>query len=260
FPNLSVDTYIHKPLLSGWSDLPALAPFVRKSHAVQRDSAIVTEAYRTLHTTIMLPRAGEPPKSIVFTSSTQDEGKTISVLNTAVAFSQMGTRVLVIDADLRHPSCHRVLGRKNVIGLTEILTGQTALDETIQFLDSPSFFFLGSGQRAPNPVGLLRSSKMHETLVSLTERFDHILIDSPPVIPATDALLLSTMTDGVVLVINSQKTPLRMVKEARARLSYARANVLGVLLNRVNVRHGHYAYYYGGNSFYGDKEQSSVAE
>ena len=200
-----------------------------------------------LHTTILLARAEAPAKSILFTSSTPEEGKTITLLNTAIVFTQMGARVLIIDADLRHPSCHKILGVNNVVGLTELLTGQKEIHEVIQPLKPPpTIFLLSSGHVSPNPVALLRSTKMRDTLASLLNSYDYILIDSPPVIPVTDASLLSTMVDGVVLVVNSMRTPNHVVKEARSRLTYARANILGVVLNQVEVRsrgYGHYYYY-----------------
>jgi capsular exopolysaccharide synthesis family protein len=226
----------------------------RNSIECQRQSVIITEAYRMLHTTILLARADEPARSILFTSSAPAEGKTITLLNTAIVFNQMGARVLVLDADLRHPNCHRVLGARNAVGLTEVLTGQKQLHEVIQPLATSAISLLSSGHSSPNPVALLRSTKMRATLAQLREDYDYVLIDSPPVMPVTDALLLSTMVDGVVLVINSKKTPSHIVKETHSRLTYARANILGVVLNQVDARPTEYAHYY-----YGDQHHSHNA-
>jgi succinoglycan biosynthesis transport protein ExoP len=221
-------------------------------------STIITEAYRTLHTNILLSRAAEPAKTLLFTSSTQGEGKTLTALNTAVMFTQMGARVLMIDADLRHSSCHKVLGATNALGLTEVLTGQRELQEMIRPLATPPLFLLTSGSRPPNPVALLGSKKMLDILASLREHYDYILIDSPPVMPVADAVLLSAMVDGVVLVVNSQETPNYIVRETRARLTYARANVLGVVLNQVNMRSGDYAYYYRHYCSYPDSPEEET--
>jgi capsular exopolysaccharide synthesis family protein len=148
-------------------------------------------------------------------------------------FARLGAPVLVIDADLRRPSCHRILGAENRTGLTEVLTGQQARMQRVQIGDS-RLFFLGSGGTPPNPTELLGSPRMKEVLVRLGERFDHILIDAPPLMPVSDAVVLSTLVDGVVLVIDQQKAPRQLVKQARMRLAYARAKVLGFVLNRAD--------------------------
>jgi polysaccharide biosynthesis transport protein len=207
--------------------------------------AVVKEAFRTLRTAILLSRAGESPKTILFTSGIHGEGKTVTVLNSAIVFAEMGVPVLVIDADLRRPSCHRILKMENGLGLTEVLTGQTSPMEVIRPTATNHLFLLSAGSLPPNPAVLVGSKKMQETVASLREQYDYILIDSPPVIQVSDALLLSTIVDGVVLVVSSQETPKYVVREARSRLSYARAKILGVTLNRVNLRRGDYTYYYG---------------
>jgi capsular exopolysaccharide synthesis family protein len=212
--------------------------------------SVITEAYRTLRTSILLSRAGEPPRITLFTSGTHGEGKTSTVINTAVIFAQMGVRVLVIDADLRRPRCHKILGIEHGVGLSEVLTGQRETLEVIKPTALHSLFFLGSGAVPPNPAELVGSRKMHETLTLLQEHYDYILIDSPPVMPVSDAVLLSTMVDGVVLVVKGQETPKQLVKETCARLGLARAKILGVVLNGVNMRNGDYAYYYRHYSSY----------
>ncbi|MBI4639264.1 MAG: polysaccharide biosynthesis tyrosine autokinase, partial [Candidatus Tectomicrobia bacterium] len=211
--------------------------------------SLVTESYRTLRTAILLSRAGEPPKTLLFTSGTRGEGKTVTVVNTAIVFAQMGARVLVVDADLRRPGCHKILGMENGLGLTELLTGQREPEEVIQPTAAPHLYFLSSGSIPPNPAELLGSKKMRETLAFLQERYDYILIDSSPVMPVSDAVLLSTMVDGVVLVANSQETPKHVVREACSRLSYARAKILGVVLNHVDMKNGDYVYYYHDHNY-----------
>jgi len=203
--------------------------------------SVVTEAYRELRTAILLSRAEEPPKTLLFTSSVPEEGKTTTALNTAIVLAQMGVRVLVIDADLRRSRCHRTLGMRNGFGLTEVLTGQRETHEVIKALPMQNLFFLGSGTTAPNPTELVGSKKMYDTLTSLREQYDYILIDAPPVRGMSDAVLLSTMVDGVVLVVNARRTMKQLVKEAQARLNYARANILGVVLNKVDGRTEAYA-------------------
>jgi succinoglycan biosynthesis transport protein ExoP len=204
----------------------------------------VTEAYRALRTAVLLSRAEEPPRLILFTSVTHGEGKTATVVNTAIVFAHMGVRVLVIDADLRRPQCHRLFGSPGGAGLTEILTGLRVAEELIQSTYIANLSFLSSGSRPPNPADLLGSRKMRDTLACLQEQYDYILIDTPPVLPVSDAVLLSTMVDGVVLVVNARNTPKQLVREGCARLRYARAKILGTVLNRVDMRDGPYASYY----------------
>jgi succinoglycan biosynthesis transport protein ExoP len=206
---------------------------------------VVTEAYRTLRTAILLSRAEEPPQTILFTSATHGEGKTSTVINTAIVFAQMGVKILVIDADLRRPQCHEVLGMQSGPGLTEVLTGLREPQELIQPTHTAHLFFLSRGSIPPNPADLVGSKKMRDTVALLQEQYDYILIDSPPVTSVSDAVLLSTMVEGVVLVVHLQGTPKEALRQAHARLSYARAKTLGMVLNRVDIRQGAYAYLYG---------------
>jgi succinoglycan biosynthesis transport protein ExoP len=204
----------------------------------------VTEAYRTLRTAILLSRAEEPPRRLLFTSAAHGEGKTASVINAAIVFAQMGVKVLVIDADLRRPQCHRLLGGSDRMGLTEILTGACEVKGCIHPTYIANLFFVASGTLPPNPADLLGSQKMRDMLSLCEAEYDYILIDTPPVLPVSDAVLLSTMVDGVVLVVDAQGSPKQLVREACARLHYARAKILGTLLNRVDTRDRRYATYY----------------
>ncbi len=206
--------------------------------------SVVIEAYRTLRTAILLSQAEEPPKTILFTSSLSREGKSSTVINTAIIFAQMGKKVLVIDADLRRSDCHKILGIENGKGLAEVLTGGGKAKEMISPAATENLFLLSSGTTPPNPTELVGSSKMHEILTSLQEHYDHIFIDSPPVIPLSDAILLSTRVDGVVLIVKGNETPRNIVKEAHQQLSFARAKFLGVVLNGVIRQGGNSAYYY----------------
>ena len=206
---------------------------IRLSH---HSHSMVNEAYRTLRTAILLSQSGGPPKTILFTSGTPGEGKTVTVINTAITFAQMGVKVLVIDADLRRSSCHKLFGLPNRPGLADWLSGQTSLEKLITPTAMNNVFFLGSGSTPPNPTELVGSRRMHDALAFLGERYDYLLIDSSPVLAVSDAVLLSTMVDGVVMVVSGQETPRNAVKRACARLRYAQAKILGVVLNRVNMQ------------------------
>ena len=238
---------------NGKDHTPALAGSRELAGSMSQYS-VVGEAYRSLRTALMLSRAGSPPKTILFTSAGNSEGKTVSALNTAVVFAHTGVRVLLIDVDLRRPRCHKVLALENLAGLTEVLAGACNVTDLIRPTDIDSLSFLSAGSIPPNPSELVGSDKMRDTLAQLTSEFDVVVIDSPPILPVTDAMLLSTMVDGVVLVVNSSKTSKQHVKAAYARLEFARAKVFGVLLNQVDVNSQHYQYYrryYGGYDTYG---------
>jgi len=202
--------------------------------------ATITEAYRSIRTSILLSQAGEPPRTILFTSSNDSEGKTTTALHTALMFARLGAPVLVIDADLRRPSCHRVLGVRNTAGLTEVLAGHEGKLRRLG-LQKTEVYFLGAGSIPPNPTELLGSQRMREVLARLRERFAFVLIDAPPLAAVSDSVVLSTLVDGVVLVVDQQRTPRQTVRDARARLAYARAKVLGVVLNRCDADAVRYA-------------------
>jgi succinoglycan biosynthesis transport protein ExoP len=192
----------------------------------------VGEAFRILRTALLLSRAGAPPRTSLITSASPHEGKTTVSVNLAVALAATGKRVLLIDADLRRPRCHELLRMENHLGLTEILSGMRDFEELIRPAEFPNLFLLSSGEIPPNPSELLGSERMREGLSLLAQDYDHILIDSPPIIAVTDAVVLSPAVDGVILVTGRQ-TPRQQVKAAVSRLRYARAKVLGIVLNMV---------------------------
>jgi capsular exopolysaccharide synthesis family protein len=206
--------------------------------------SIISEAYRILRAAMLLSRPGEPPRKILFTSATQGEGKTTTVGNVAIAFAQMGAKVLVIDSDLRRSRFHAIFDVENQPGLTELLTGQKSVDDVILTTTVGNLFVMSCGTNPPNPAELVGSQKMADTLSELGTHYDYIFLDAPPVIPVSDAVLLSAMVDGVVLVVGGQKTPKRLVRNARKRLGAAQAKILGIVLNRVNLLSGDYSEYY----------------
>jgi succinoglycan biosynthesis transport protein ExoP len=219
---------------------PMRAPELVESSSGRRNGALLPygyqsplgEAYRMLRTALLLSRAGAPPKTTLITSAEPSEGKTTVSVNLAVALASSGKRVLLIDADLRRPNCHDLLGAENHFGLTEVLSGMGEFDDLIRPTGFSNLFLLSSGEIPPNPSELLGSDKMREVLSLLGERYDHLLVDSPPVIAVTDAVVLSTLVDGVVLVTN-KRTPRQQVKAALSRLRYSRTKLFGVVLNMV---------------------------
>ena len=200
---------------------------------------VAGEAYRAIRTSLMLSRPESPPKTVVFTSAIAGEGKTVAVANTAIAFAGMLDRILLIDGDLRRPRCHEVLNCEASPGLTEVLTGLCELKEAIQPTAVKGLFLLSAGVNPPNPSELLGSRKMREVLAAVESVYDHVLIDSAPLLPVSDTVVLSTMVDGVV-VVASATTAKKLVRDACYRILHVGAKTLGVVLNNVDVEQQRY--------------------
>lgn len=229
-----------------------------------RPQSQMAESYRALRTSLLLSNLGAPPKVIVVTSALPQEGKTTTSINTAVVLAQKGVRVLLIDADLRRPSIHKTLGMGPHSGLSNVLTGSATLEHAISRTSIlPNLFVLAAGTPPPNPAELLASSNMRDVLNQLREQYDHIVIDTPPSLSVTDAVVLSPRADAVVLVIRSGKTTKQALRRSRDILMQVNAKVVGVLLNAVDLSSPDYYYYYeyrGKYASYYRDEDSSVPE
>jgi succinoglycan biosynthesis transport protein ExoP len=212
--------------------------------------SIMNEAYRTIRTSLLLSQADKPPQVILLTSPSPGEGKTVTSLNLAIALVRDGHTVLLVDADMREGRCHDQLGLTNHRGLSNVLTGGLSLDEGIQGTPISGLSLLSRGVPPPNPSELLGSRKMKEILKDLRQRFEFILIDSPPVIAISDAAILSVITDGVILVFDGQRTSTGSAQKAVERLDTVRARFLGVVLNGVNLHDPYYAYYRAYSHYY----------
>jgi len=217
------------------------APKSTELIASPENFSAITESYRALRAALMLSRASEPPKVTLFTSALPSEGKTTTAANTASLLSQMGQRVLLIDTDLRRPRCHQLLNMPNIAGLTEVLTGQLTAEEAISVTTIPKLSLLSSGSAAPTPNELIGSQKMRDTLDELRKTYDYIVVDATPTMTLSDALPLSRIVDGCILVVNA-KTPIQVVRQTCSRLTHVGAKVLGVVLNQVDVRGPDYYY------------------
>jgi polysaccharide biosynthesis transport protein len=214
------------------------------------------EAYRTIRSQILLSRAGEPPRSVLVTSAVPSEGKSITAVNTAITFARKGRRVLLIDADLRNARCHQLLRSDGSQGLSEVLTGQMTLDEAITTTSIDNLFLLSAGAVPPDPPELFGSTRMHELLASLAALYQHIIIDSAPVIPISDSIVLSKHVDGVIIVIG-RTTSKKLVRRACLRIGDAGAKLLGVVLNQINTSHDSYYPYNG--YYYSSSERKTPA-
>ncbi len=209
------------------------------------------EAYRVVRTSMLLSAAGSPPKTILVTSGQAGEGKTTTVVNTAISLAQLGLSVLIIDCDLRRPSTHKILGVDPTGGLSSYLSRNTEIDPLIHKLQIPNLSLLPCGPIPPNPAELISSARMKDLLKEMAARYDHILIDSPPMINVTDPVILSSMVDGVILVVHGGKSPRATVQRARQELLGVGAKIFGVVLNNIDLRregYDSYSYYY--NRYY----------
>lgn len=202
------------------------------------------EAYRNLRTALMLSRAGAPPKVTLITSAMSGEGKTVTAVNMAATLAQLGAATLLIDADLRRSRCHRVLAMDNDLGLTEVLTGSQQLHDVVQETQVQNLDFLSSGSVPPNPTELLGSKKMIETLKRLAGVYEYIVVDSSPILPVSDSLILAQLVDGVMIVADGAATSRQHVKVACARIQYARGKILGLVLNRIKIHSPDYYLYH----------------
>ncbi len=207
------------------------------------DFSAATESYRMLRTSVLLSTAEHPPKTILVTSGQPGDGKTTTVYNTAIAFTQLKAQVLVIDCDMRKPRIHSMARIKREQGLSTFLSSGGNLSELIKQTPMPYLSILPCGHIPPNPSELISSDKMKEMLSFLSEHYDYIFIDSPPLVTVTDPLILSTLVDGVILVVKSGKSKSEIARRACQDLSGVGAKILGVVLNDLNVRHEGYDYY-----------------
>lgn len=192
--------------------------------------SLSAEAYRSLRTSIKFSLIDKPIKTIVVTSSLAGEGKSTVVVNLAYSLSQDGARVLVIDCDLRKPSIHENFLLSNEKGLTDVLFGKSDLKGVPKKIED-SLFLITAGTILPNSVEILGSKEMENLIKELKINFDYIIIDTPPILPVSDTLLLASKADATLIVVKARKTKEKMVKESYERLIEAKANVIGTVLN-----------------------------
>ncbi len=230
---------------------------VRQLVVTHEPRSVVAEAFRALRTAVLFSTPGAAPKLILVTSATASEGKTVNCLNLAATLAESGSRVLVVDVDLRHPSCHRAFGVENTIGLSNFLAGQTNLDPIVRPLDRPRLWFIPAGPTPPNPAELVGSKRMGELIELARDEFDFVILDSPPVTPVSDALMLARASDGVVLVVKGQDTPKDVVRRARDQLALAGAHLLGTVLNNVGPTWGEFRFY---QRYYGYYHRPQIQE
>ena len=222
------------------------------------------EAYRALRTSLVFSSGNEGKRVIAVTSAQPLEGKTTSSCNLATVLAFGGARVLLIDADMRRPGVHRTLGLNNSVGLSHLLVGQARVRDVIQRTAEPNFYVITAGRTPPNPSELLSSERMKHFIASLSSGpFDWVVIDTPPVLAVTDAVILAPLVSGVAIVLGAQMTRQRLAERAVEMLQASRPHVLGAILNRVDFDRNKYYYsrYYGYQykSYYGHSQSTTAS-
>jgi capsular exopolysaccharide synthesis family protein len=218
----------------------------RNIYVLTQPKSQYTEAFRALRTSLLLATTGQPPKFILFTSAMPSEGKTTMASNLACILAQSDAHVLLLDADLRRSNIHHRFGLTGKLGLTTVLAGTSTLEEAVQHVpEVPNLDILPSGPVPPFPTEMLGSETMRELMERLGKKYTHVVIDSPPVLSVTDAVVVGRMVDAVVLVVRHGKSNKNVMRRARDLLARSGAPMAGLVLNAVDVNSPDYYGYYG---------------
>ncbi len=220
----------------------------RKLYAMDHPKAYISEAFRMLRTNLIYTNIDKEIKTILFTSTGPQEGKSTIVSNLGVAMAQTGKKILVMDCDLRKPVQHEIFESSNEFGLTKYLTGYCSLEEAITSTKLSNLNLLTSGPIPPNPAELLGSKSMDKLFDLIKEQYEVILIDAPPTIAVADPIILAGKCDGVILVVRAGFTKLNALKETNELLKKADAPLIGTVLNDSSISGGYY--YKGYRKYY----------
>lgn len=215
----------------------------------------VSEAFRTIRTNLQFAGVAENTQAVLVTSSAPGEGKTSLCANLAAVTAQAGSRVLLIDADMRKPQVHHRFQISNLDGLSSVLIKERTLQQVITGTQTPNLFLLPSGPIPPNPSEMLASHAMKTLVEDCRKEFDYIFIDSSPVLAVSDPLILASITDGTLFVVDAKQTNRNMARQAVSSLHQVQARLLGVVLNRVTKDSGD-TYYYSAYSYYSSGSSS----
>ena len=231
------------PKINGKNDMPEVQKDLF-AHTQPKDP--ITEAYRSIRTSILFSSTEEHHlRSLIVTSPGPQEGKTTTICNLAITMAHSKKKVLLVDADMRKPRLHEIFNKDNETGLSNFLSEQTGFKELIQKTNIDNLFLVSGGPHPPNPSELLSSHKMAEFIDQAKGEFELILFDTPPIAVVTDASILARAVDGVILVLESEKTSRRALPRVDQLLKEARGRLIGVLFNKADISRSGYHYYYG---------------
>ncbi|MPQ42287.1 CpsD/CapB family tyrosine-protein kinase [Clostridium tarantellae] len=226
--------------------------------AVEKSNkSLSTEAYRTLRTNLQYSALDREIKVILVTSSNPGEGKTTTAGNLAIVLAQDGKRVMLIDCDLRKANVHKQFKISNTVGLSEVLLGKETFFNSMTTHES-GLHILTCGKMPPNPAEMVGSKAMEKLLNDLRNRYDYIVLDTPPVQAVTDSKVLATKSDGVVLVVRVEKTTKNIVLETKKELEKVNAKIIGTVLNGVSNKNGKNPYYYYGSRVEKNKKKKRI--
>lgn len=231
----------------------------RDMYVHEHPKSLIAESCRALRTNILFSAADRKLKTLIVSSANQREGKTTSVIYLGTTMAQSGQRVLLIDTDMRRPRLHESTGVPRQNGLSNLILGDQNYDDVIKTTDIPNLFVLPCGPLPPNPAELLMTKAFKAVLEELETRFDRIILDSPPVQAVTDAVVLSKLVDGVILVVRADKTLREDVKRSARQIHDVGGWIFGVIVNEINAGdRSYYSYGYGYGYGYDSKEEPAA--
>jgi capsular exopolysaccharide synthesis family protein len=210
----------------------------------RRPTGGASEAARSIRTNLMFMNPDKPYKTMLVSSAAPAEGKTTVACSVAIAFAQGGQRVCIVDCDLRRPRLHRIFERQGEAGVTNVLVSQATIDEVAKPTGIDNLWCIPAGPLPPNPADILHSERFRSFIRELGERFDRVVIDSPPLVAVTDSAIISTTTDAVIFVVRAFKTGKYLSAQGLRALRDVEAPVIGAVLNAVDLDHQEYSYYY----------------
>ncbi len=250
------------PVLGTVPSMKGAVDITERGQKVAKEPAsAIAEAYKTIRTAVYFGVPAGEAKTVLITSPSAGDGKSTMATNLALAMAQAGQKCVVIDCDFRKPMLHQIFECKQKPGLSDVLSGQAKLDDVLRDSSEANLKLIPSGPVPVNPSELLNSKACMELIKELAERFDRVIIDSPPVMPVTDARILGALCDITLLVLRADKSTRKASQQARDGLLSVGANILGVVVNDVHPRKGYYGYYssygYYGHKYYGHKKAES---
>lgn len=254
-----IEERLHLTFLGFIPTIPKSVSLTRDLHIFREPKSVIAECTRSVRTNLLFMSPDKPFRRMLVTSSGPQEGKSTTVINLGIAMAQSGSRVLIIDTDMRRPRLHKAFGVPGEVGVSSLVVGEGKLDEAVKATEVPGLFLLPCGPVPPNPAELLHTKAFASLLEQLGARFDCVILDSPPVGAVSDAVVLATQVDGVVLVLKAGTTNREMATRTVKSLSGIKANIYGAILNDVNLEKSKYGddYYGYAHRYYGYGEKKA---